>query len=208
MEQRINLKFLVNFLSLCHPYASVWTWTCTKVFEWCKKLKKEREMAEDDVSHGRTCTRTKTLKNWSVDPWKSRIRVNFELIGITKKVSIRLCMKHATLRILDPSPAQCANPYTTLSVKAFWIKHTLPVSNHPPYSPDVAPCEFYLFQNIKPELQGQAFIAWKQPEQKWWWLSPTRQKRISSTALHIRKFGWYGAGIVKGNILKAIMFLM
>ena len=28
---------------------------------------------------------------------------------------------------------------------------------HPPYSPDLAPCDFYLFPKIKQELSGRSF---------------------------------------------------
>ncbi|GBP36329.1 Histone-lysine N-methyltransferase SETMAR [Eumeta japonica] len=29
---------------------------------------------------------------------------------------------------------------------------------HPPYSPDLAPCDFYLFSNIKEKLRGKWFM--------------------------------------------------
>lgn len=29
--------------------------------------------------------------------------------------------------------------------------------NHPPYSPDLAPCDYFLFRNLKKRLRGQRF---------------------------------------------------
>jgi hypothetical protein len=40
----------------------------------------------------------------------------------------------------DNAPA-----HNALSVKTFLAKHKIPVLEHPPYSPDLAPCDFFLF---------------------------------------------------------------
>ena len=32
------------------------------------------------------------------------------------------------------------------------------VLTHPPYSPDLAPCDFYLFGRLKSDLQGMRFV--------------------------------------------------
>jgi len=49
----------------------------------------------------------------------------------------------------DNAPAR-----NTLSVKTFLTKHML---EHPPYSPDLAPCDFFLFPKIKSALKGTRF---------------------------------------------------
>jgi hypothetical protein len=36
--------------------------------------------------------------------------------------------------------------HNSLSVKAFLVKHKIPMFEHPPYSPDLAPRDFYYFQ--------------------------------------------------------------
>jgi hypothetical protein len=41
--------------------------------------------------------------------------------------------------------------------KSFWPKKNIPVVSHPPYSPDLAPCDFFLFPKIKMKLKGQRF---------------------------------------------------
>jgi histone-lysine N-methyltransferase SETMAR len=36
--------------------------------------------------------------------------------------------------------------HNALSVKTFLVKHKIPVLEHPPYSPDLAPYDFFYFQ--------------------------------------------------------------
>ncbi|GFW99473.1 putative mariner transposase [Trichonephila clavipes] len=52
----------------------------------------------------------------------------------------------------DNAPAHSA-----LSVKRFLAKHSIPVLEHPPYSPDLAPCDFCLFPKVKSALKGTRF---------------------------------------------------
>jgi hypothetical protein len=47
--------------------------------------------------------------------------------------------------------------HNTLSVKTFLGRHKIPVLEHPPYSPDLAPCDFFLFPKIKSALKGTYF---------------------------------------------------
>ncbi|KAL4154268.1 hypothetical protein QTP88_002093 [Uroleucon formosanum] len=52
----------------------------------------------------------------------------------------------------DNAPAHSA-----LSVKRFLAKNRTPVLQHPPYSPDLAPCDFWLFPKLKSALKGTHF---------------------------------------------------
>ena len=47
--------------------------------------------------------------------------------------------------------------HNVLSVKTFLAKHKITVSEHPPYSPDLAPWDFFLFPNIKSALKQTRF---------------------------------------------------
>jgi hypothetical protein len=44
-----------------------------------------------------------------------------------------------------------------LSVKKFLAKHSIPVVPHPPYSPDLALCNFFLFPGLKSTLKRKRF---------------------------------------------------
>jgi hypothetical protein len=52
----------------------------------------------------------------------------------------------------DNAPA-----HTALSIQEFLAEKKIPVVPHPPYSPDLAPCDFFLFPRIKMKLKGRRF---------------------------------------------------
>jgi histone-lysine N-methyltransferase SETMAR len=49
--------------------------------------------------------------------------------------------------------------HDTLCVKQFLANKNITVLEHPPYSPDLAPCDFYLFPNIKSVLKETHFVS-------------------------------------------------
>ena len=50
-----------------------------------------------------------------------------------------------------------APTHNALSVKSFLTKHKITMLEHPPYSLDLAPCDFFLFPKIKSALKGTRF---------------------------------------------------
>jgi histone-lysine N-methyltransferase SETMAR len=52
----------------------------------------------------------------------------------------------------DNTPA-----HTALSLREFSASKQITVREHPPYSPDLAPSELFLFQKIKEILKGRHF---------------------------------------------------
>ena len=42
-------------------------------------------------------------------------------------------------------------------VQSFLVKHQITQVTQPPYSPDLAPCDFLLFPNVKLPLKGKRF---------------------------------------------------
>jgi hypothetical protein len=42
-------------------------------------------------------------------------------------------------------------------VSEFLAKHSIPVVPHPPYSPDLAPCDIFLFPRLNSTLTGKRF---------------------------------------------------
>jgi transposase len=63
-----------------------------------------------------------------------------------RRVSAKLVMHH------DNAPCHAA-----LSVREFLAKYRILVVLHPPYSPDLAPCDFFLFPRLKSTLKGKRF---------------------------------------------------
>ena len=56
----------------------------------------------------------------------------------------------------DNAPAHDA-----LRVHEFLAKHSIKKMDHPPYSSDLAPCDFWLFPKLKNALKGQRFADLK-----------------------------------------------
>jgi len=52
----------------------------------------------------------------------------------------------------DNAPA-----HTALLIREILANKNIPVPPHPPYSPDVATCDFYLFPKLKSKLKGHHF---------------------------------------------------
>uniref|UniRef100_A0A7M4EV86 Tc1-like transposase DDE domain-containing protein n=1 Tax=Crocodylus porosus TaxID=8502 RepID=A0A7M4EV86_CROPO len=50
-----------------------------------------------------------------------------------------------------------APSYTAVSIQEFLAEKNIPVIPHPPFSPDLAPCDFLLFPKIKMKLKGRRF---------------------------------------------------
>jgi len=52
----------------------------------------------------------------------------------------------------DNAPA-----HTSLLIRSYLAKHQTSIVLHPPYSPDLAPADFFLFPKLKPTLKGCRF---------------------------------------------------
>jgi histone-lysine N-methyltransferase SETMAR len=63
----------------------------------------------------------------------------------------------------DNTPA-----HNALSVRQFLAKKQVPVLHHAPYSPDLAPCAFFLFPKLKHSLKGTHFQSIKTSRGKRW----------------------------------------
>jgi histone-lysine N-methyltransferase SETMAR len=47
--------------------------------------------------------------------------------------------------------------HDALAVREFLAKKSIMKLDHPPYSPDLAPCDFWLFPKLKTALKGHRF---------------------------------------------------
>ena len=107
---------------------------------------------------------------------EQRIVVKFHMKLFLK---VKLLITITTLRFLldsvkksekkDPNCGKKSHGFfiTALSVKTFLAKYNIPVLDHPPYSPDLAPCHFYLFPKVKSALKGTRFETVEAVKEKW-----------------------------------------
>lgn len=145
-----------------------------EVFEWFQRLKESWETTEEDnldeEDPGQPCAskRAQTfnkLVSWSakIVVWVSDLLLGWQESTIKHSSNFAWNIQHRESCILhqDNAPA-----HSVLYAKAFWTKHIFPVLDHPQYSPNVAFCDFYLFQKVKSELKGQAFRTISRSKQK------------------------------------------
>ena len=86
---------------------------------------------------------------------------------VLAKLRERICRKRPSLWrngwILHQDNAPAHN---ALSVKQFLANKNIPVLEHPPYSPDLAPCDFFLFPKVKTQLKGHHFLSVEKVKQR------------------------------------------
>ncbi|GBN84258.1 hypothetical protein AVEN_254239-1 [Araneus ventricosus] len=51
-----------------------------------------------------------------------------------------------------------APPHRALIVKTYLARHSVTTLEHPPYSPDLAPADFYMFPRLKMRWKGHRFV--------------------------------------------------
>lgn len=162
IEQRIVVKFHVKLgktaTETYNLLKQVYGHEClsrARVFEWFKRFQDGREDVEDDSRPGRPST-SKTDDN--IETIGQTINQHYYLHVLAefcekiKKKRPELWKDKSWVLHQDNAPSHSA-----LSVKRFLAKYSIPVLDHPPYSPDLAPCDFYLFPKVKSALKGTRF---------------------------------------------------
>jgi len=151
----LNKSATETFVSLTETYGDA-ILSRTMVFKWHKAFKEGREDVEDDPRSGRSVSSTNDQNVEMVQAVivKDRQMSVRMIAGQTvnqafyKDVLERLQKQVQRVRtdiaddwVLhhDNAPA-----HTALSIREFLVKKNIPVLPHPPYSPDLALCDFCL----------------------------------------------------------------
>uniref|UniRef100_A0A4W6DFL3 Mos1 transposase HTH domain-containing protein n=1 Tax=Lates calcarifer TaxID=8187 RepID=A0A4W6DFL3_LATCA len=169
VEQRINLKFLVKLNKTAaesfHTLYGEHCMSCACVFEWHKRFCEGREDVQDD-EHSELPYTSKMSENIQKIEQIIRglsIRMIAEMVSIDKETvwqilhenlnKTKVCAK-VVPKLLTPDQKE----------KQFLAPKQITVVHHPPYSPDLALCDFFLFPKIKSVLKGTLptrAIQWK-----------------------------------------------
>ena len=164
-EQCINMKFYFKLqksakethemLKLVYGDAAV---TLKMVYKWFERFRNGCELVEDEERSGHPST-SKTKEN--VERVSEMIRSNRRLIirEISEDVNIfyvrrKRPEKWANGFILHHDNAPC---HTSFLVRQFLSNKNIMVCPHPPYSPDLALCDFWLFPKVKMTMKGKRF---------------------------------------------------
>ena len=129
-----------------------------QVFRWHKVLKDGRESAEDEQRTGRPSTsRTENIvahvKAVLDRDQCLNVRLIAEEVGLPKTDVYRIIMEDLHMRKI------CAKlvPKNLSDVWEFLAQNNITMVPHPPYSPDLASCNFFLFPKLKNHLKGHHF---------------------------------------------------
>nr|CAH7722444.1 unnamed protein product [Callosobruchus chinensis] len=143
----------------------------TRVFEWHKRFSEGREEVEDDERTGRPVTSRieENIKKVNEIVRKDRrlsLRMISDLSNIDRETVRKILHEDLKMTKVCAKMQNNAPAHNALSVKQFLAKKSIPVLEHPPYSPDLALCGFYLFPKIKSSLKGTRFESVEDVKEK------------------------------------------
>ncbi|PNF21909.1 hypothetical protein B7P43_G03600 [Cryptotermes secundus] len=147
----------------------------TQTYSWYKRFKNGRTSTDDDDRSGRPSTATKPENVAKVrDLILQDRRLTFQdlcnTLGLSYGTCQRILSEELNMRRIagKKRPEKWrtndwvlhhdnARPHTAYSVQEILAKNKMAVVPHPPYSPDLAPCDFFLFPKMKIKLKGLRF---------------------------------------------------
>jgi hypothetical protein len=169
-KQRVCIKFFVSLgksvpetLAMNQQAFGDQILSRTQVFQWHVRFKTGHTSADDDKHTGRptSCPTPETVARIQELLRQDRRRT---IHDITEEVGIGYGIYHTngfrrknwacTVSQLhhDNTPS-----HTSVFTQQFLVKYKTDVIPHLPYSPDLAPCDFFLFPKTKLKLKGRRF---------------------------------------------------
>ena len=143
------------------------------VFEWHKRFKEARASVRDDERCGKSKeVNTPELINQTV-----RVRVYGYYVEVLWEFSKRFCRKRPVLFKSDQWHFRQDNApvHNSILVTDYLTKMGIKTVPHPPYSPDLTPCDFWLFLSSEAVVMRQ-LRRWK----RLWRRSLTRSHKRTS----------------------------
>ena len=125
----------------------------TQIFEWHKHFMKGCEEVENDP---------KTEQPSTMRTDENITGVN-QLVQSDRKLPVQTISEELSLNT-EPTEGNCevtshdnTPAHKAISVKRLLTKKQITPLDHPPYSPDLVPCDFWLFQTLKTVMKGTYF---------------------------------------------------
>ncbi|VEN52316.1 unnamed protein product [Callosobruchus maculatus] len=136
----------------------------SNVYRWYKMFSEGREDVNDEERARRPSTST-TDEN--IDKVKKIVlanrRITVREVAEDLNISIGSChsiltndlgMSRVAAKFHDNAPA-----HTSLLVREYLAKNNTIIVPQPPYSPDLAPCDFFLFPKLKRPVKGRRYAT-------------------------------------------------
>lgn len=128
------------------------------VYKWVDRFRNRRESVDDDARENRPSTsrvdeNIKRVHDLVMSDRRITTSMIAAKLGISKgSVRPELWAKQNWILHHDNAPS-----HTALNVREFATKNGIITTDHPPYSPDLVPCDFFLFPKIKIIMRGEHF---------------------------------------------------
>ncbi|XP_076170482.1 protein GVQW3-like [Ptiloglossa arizonensis] len=164
MDQRTCIKFCVKneikcadaFRMLTVAYGEA-TLDRSNVYRWYKMFSEGREDGNDKERAGRPSTSTTDEKINEVEKMiLANRRITVREVAEDLNISIGSCH---SIFINDLGMRRVAPAHTSLLVRDFLAKNNTLMMPQPPYSPDLAPCDFFLFPKLKRPMKGRRYAT-------------------------------------------------
>ncbi|VEN45832.1 unnamed protein product [Callosobruchus maculatus] len=132
----------------------------SNVYRWYKMFSEGREDVNDEERARRPSTST-TDEN--IDKVKKIVLANRRITvrEVAEDLNISIGSCHSILtndlgaaKFHDNAPA-----HTSLLVREYLAKNNTVMVPQPPYSPDLAPCDFFLFPKLKRPMKGRRYAT-------------------------------------------------
>ncbi|GFX49285.1 putative mariner transposase [Trichonephila clavipes] len=131
-----------------------------QVFRWFKAFSKGRESIEDG-----SCSRRPSISKTA----DNVVRVR-DLVRSDRRLTVRMIgeefnLNHTTVHQILTNELKmrkiCSKmvPKNLSQVNRFLASKNIHVAPQPPYSPDLSPCDFFLFPKLKNHLKGHHFVT-------------------------------------------------
>ncbi|PNF18540.1 hypothetical protein B7P43_G08515 [Cryptotermes secundus] len=142
----------------------------TQTYNWYKRFKNGRTSTDDDEHLGQPSTGTTPenvvkVRDLILQDRRLSIQDLCNTLGLSYGTCQRILHLMEDMRIKHPEK-WCTNDWvlhdnarlhTAYIVQEFLAKNKMAVVPHPLYSPDLAPCNFFLFPKMKIKLKGRRF---------------------------------------------------
>ncbi|XP_076182740.1 protein GVQW3-like [Ptiloglossa arizonensis] len=164
MDQRTCIKFCVKneikcadaFRMLTVAYGEA-TLDRSNVYRWYKMFSEGREDGNDKERAGRPSTSTTDEKINEVEKMiLANRRITVREVAEDLNISIGSCH---SIFINDLGMRRVAPAHTSLLVRDFLAKNNTLMMPQPPYSPDLARCDFFLFPKLKRPMKGRRYAT-------------------------------------------------
>ena len=171
-EQRVCIKFCANLgksatetLKMIQQGFGDQSLSHAKVFQWHARFKTGRTSVDDDECTGRPtrCTTPETAARIQELVRQDR-RLTIRDIAEEVEVGYGTCQRVLTEELGMHCVAAKFVPWILTAdqkqqrvAHQFLVKNKIVVIPHPPHSPDLTPCDFFLFPKMKLKLKGRRF---------------------------------------------------